>query len=146
MITKKLSAQVDRPLSPAERTRYQKLKSDILDNIDIAHSALMRVSRDLKTIRDARLYREDADSFQDWCVRVLGKQRAYIYKLISVGDTLQTLLDQGVEGAELPNSERLCRELARYPGPDMRRIWQRAKQLAIRDGAAQPDSMTIREA
>jgi hypothetical protein len=56
------------------------------------------------------------------------------------------LLDQGVPGAELPSSERLCRELARYPKPDMRRIWNRARELSLAAGTAQPDTMTVREA
>jgi hypothetical protein len=76
MSLKKIKVVEVTPLSPAERTRYQALKKSILDHIDPAHSALMRVARDLKTIRDERLYREEADTFEDWCLRVIGKQRA----------------------------------------------------------------------
>jgi hypothetical protein len=146
MNQRKLSIVVDRPLSPAERTRYAALKQSVLDHIDIAHSALMRVAQDLKVIRDERLYREEAYTFEEWCPKVIGHQRAYIYKLINAGDTLQALLSQGVPGTELPNSERLCRELSRYPKADMRKIWSRAKQLGLIKGTAQPDTMTIREA
>jgi hypothetical protein len=145
-MAKKISFTIDRPLSSAERTKYNTLKKEVLDNLDIANSALMRVARDLRTIRDERLYREEADSFEVWCPKVLGKQRAYIYKLISAGDTLQTLLALGVPGTELPSSERLCRELARYPAADMKKIWSRAKELALMKGTAQPDSITVREA
>jgi hypothetical protein len=60
--------------------------------------------------------------------------------------TLQTLMDQGSPGAELPTGAGVCRELARYPAADMRKIWTHARELALAKGTAEPDSMTVREA
>jgi hypothetical protein len=59
---------------------------------------------------------------------------------------IEELMLQGVKESELPNSERICRELANYPMPDMKKIWQRAKQLSLAKGKSQPDSITVREA
>src|SRR4029077_10819477 len=101
-------------LTPAEEEKYNKLKQQIHDDLDVIGSAWARVARRLRTIRDERLYRKDYKTFDDFCQTELNRKRDYIYKLISARDTLDQLIADGVKRKELPDNERFLRELSHF--------------------------------
>jgi hypothetical protein len=144
--SKLVNLKLDGPLRDAERIRYIELKKELEDNLDIIATAFVRVGRILRTIRDQRLYRAEYDSFESFCRGFIGKDRRYLNRIIQAEGLINALLEEGVPSTELPSSERLCRELALYPAADAKKIWTKAKQLALVNGKAQPDGMTVREA
>jgi hypothetical protein len=76
----------------------------------------------------------------------LQRRLRYVNRIIQAHDVIEELMLGGVKETELPNNERICRELANYPMPDMKKIWQRAKQLSLAAGKSHSDSLTVREA
>lgn len=67
-------------------------------------------------------------------------------RIIQAHGVVEELLLQGVKESKLPNNERIRRELANYPLPDIKKIYQRSRQMALSAGKATPDSITVREA
>ena len=55
---------------------------------------------------------------------MVGKDKRYVNRIIQAHGVIEDLMLEGVKESELPNSERICRELAHYPMPDMKKIWQ----------------------
>lgn len=133
-------------MSAAELTRYKSLKEELANQLDIINTAFAKAGRILKQIRDERLYRGEFDTFEQFCRSMVGKTKRYVNHIIAAHGVIEELMLQGVKEAELPNSERLCRELAHYPMPDLKRIWQRAKQLSLHAGKSKPETILIREA
>ena len=80
------------------------------------------------------------------CRARFGKGRAYAYRLIKAGGVLNKLLEEGVKETGLPDSERLCRELAEFSEGRMKEVWKCAKELALANGKAKPEPLTIRAA
>ena len=80
------------------------------------------------------------------CRARFGKGRAYAYRLIKAGGVLNKLLEEGVKETGLPDSERLCRELAEFSEGRMKEVWKCAKELALTNGKAKPEPLTIRAA
>lgn len=134
------------PMSRAELTRYSSLKAELADQLDIINTAFIKVGRIMSQIRDQRLYRGEFDTFEQFCKSIVGKDKRYVNRLIMAHDVVEQLMLEGIKESELPNSERVCRELANYPTADITKIYRRAKQLALTKGKAQPDTMTVREA
>jgi hypothetical protein len=86
-------------------------------------------------VQEDRLYRKYYDSFEEFIKAELGHQRDYGYKLIKAHDVLTGLLEEGVSAANLPDTERLCRELARVPDKKERKlVWERSNMLAEKQG------------
>jgi hypothetical protein len=134
------------PMSRAELNRYKALKEELAQLLDSINTGFIKAGRILGQIRDERLYRGDFDTFEAFCRSMVGKDKRYVNRIIQAHGVVEELMLQGVKGNELPNSERLCRELAHYPTPDIRKIYQRAKEMSLVQGKSQPDTMTIREA
>jgi len=57
-------------------------------------------------IRDERLYREEYDTFEEFCKATLGKSKTYINNVIQGYELIQALIAQGE--TVLPDSERLA--------------------------------------
>jgi hypothetical protein len=134
------------PMSRAELNRYKALKEELASQLDIINTAFIKAGRILSQIRDERLYRGEFDTFEQFCRSMVGKDKRYVNRIIQAHGVIEDLMLEGVKESELPNSERICRELANYPMPDMKKIWQRAKQMSLAAGKSHPDSMTVREA
>lgn len=134
------------PMSPAELNRYQALKEELASQLDMINTAFIKAGRILRQIRDERLYRGDFDTFEQFCRSMVGKDKRYVNRIIQARGVIEELLRQGVKESELPNHERACRELAEFPIPDMKKIYQKARQMSLAAGKSQPDSITIREA
>ena len=133
------------PMTLAELNRYKALKEELASQLDIIKTAFIKAGRILRQIRDERLYRGEFDTFEQFCRSMVGKDKRYVNRIIQAHDVIEELMLGGVKETELPNNERICRELANYPMPDMKKIWQRAKQLSLAAGKSHPDSITVRE-
>src|ERR1700745_2341776 len=53
-----------------------------------------------------------------------------IYKLINAHDVLQHLLEAGIPEADLPNSERLCREVRKLSEEEQAPVWRAVNKAA----------------
>lgn len=134
------------PLTRGELNRYKALKEELAGQLDIINTAFIKAGRILGQIRDERLYRGEFDTFEQFCKSMVGKDKRYVHRIIQAHGVIEELMLQGVNESELPNSERICRELANYPIPNLKLIYKRACQMALAAGKAQPDSITVREA
>jgi hypothetical protein len=83
-------------LSPAEITKYEKLKEKLIEELEIISTAFARVGKILKQIRDERLYRAEFPTFEEFTKQTFSRGRDYAYKLIAAYDLAQELIEQGV--------------------------------------------------
>jgi hypothetical protein len=132
-------------LSRSERQQYADLLQQVKADIKTAESALFRVSHALALIKDGRLYRAHDGTFEEFIESELGKGRQYGYRLIKAHGVLTGLLEDGVSIANLPDTERLCRELGRLDPKMRKNVWERVKLQAERDDKP-VDSNSIAEA
>ena len=128
-------------LSDDQRREYEGLKVEIIQDIQAGLNAFQRAGKKLIRIRDERLYREEYDTFEDFCKATLGKSKSYINNVIQGYELIQALIAQGE--TVLPDSERLARQLAKYPKGDRKLIWKRAVQIA---GRKKPSYKLLRQA
>jgi hypothetical protein len=128
-------------LSDDHRREYEGLKVEIIQDIQAGLNAFQRAGKKLIRIRDERLYREEYDTFEDFCKATLGKSKSYINNVIQGYELIQALIAQGE--TILPDSERLARQLAKYPKSDRKLIWKRAVQIA---GQKKPSYKLLRQA
>jgi hypothetical protein len=128
-------------LSDEQRRAYECLKVEIIQDIQAGLNAFQRAGKKLIRIRDERLYREEYDTFEDFCKATLGKSKTYINNVIQGYELIQALIAQGE--TVLPDSERLARQLAKYPKGDRKLIWKRAVQIA---GRKKPSYKLLRQA
>jgi hypothetical protein len=128
-------------LTDQQRSQYTQLKAEVIEDIKTAVTALERAGRKLLLIRDQRLYREEFPTFDEFCRSILGTSRIQAHRLIVGWELVADLAAQGV--VVLPDSERVARELSRYPKSDRKMIWQRALQL---DKRQKPNYKTVRQA
>lgn len=85
------------------------------------------VGNALAAIRDAKLYREDYETFEDYCRERWQISRPRAYQMISsaeVVDNVSTMVDI------LPTSERQVRPLTKLPPDDQRTAWAEAVATA----------------
>jgi hypothetical protein len=128
-------------LSDDQRRDYECLKIEIIQDIQAGLNAFQRAGKKLIRIRDERLYREEYDTFEDFCKATLGKSKTYVNNVIQGYELIQALIAQGE--TVLPDSERLARQLAKYPKGDRKLIWKRAVQIA---GRKKPSYKLLRQA
>ena len=127
------------PMTPAELHKFKALKEELASQLDIINTAFIKAGRILRQIRDERLYRGEFDTFQLFCDSMVGKDKRYVNRIIQAAGVIETLMLQGVRENELPNSERICRELANYPTSQLKLIykgrarwrWPRASRCRI---------------
>lgn len=100
-----------------ERDRLAALEQIITKNFYEAGTAF-------KEIRDARLYRENFPSFEEYLKKTWGEgySKAYVYKLIAAADTINTLKGHFSED-ELPTTEAQCRPLTTLDKRDIPYVW-----------------------
>ena len=114
-----------KPPTKADYKRYSSMLTEIRADIVVVEHALQRLGRNLRSIRDKRLYFCGGfATFQDFCQKELGQSRQQVYRLISAFDVMQDLLAQGVPQEDLPQSERLCREIRLLPQEKMGKAWK----------------------
>jgi hypothetical protein len=128
-------------LSDSQRNEYESLKLGIVQDVKTGLQAFQRAGEKLLKIRQDRLYREEFGTFEDFSREILGHSKTYSNNLIVGFQVVQALVAQGE--TVLPDSERVARQLAKYPKGDRILIWKRALQIG---GKKKPDYKVIREA
>lgn len=79
----------------------------------------------LRTIRDARLYRETHGTFEDYCRERWGWERRRAYQLIEAADVVQNIAQLG---APIPANDAQARELVGLPAEDAAHIMRTAAE------------------
>jgi len=128
-------------LSDDQRRDYECLKIEIIQDIQAGLNAFQRAGKKLIRIRDQRPYREEYGTFDEFCRATLGKSKTYVNSVIEGYELIQDLIAQGE--TVLPDSERLARQLAKFPKSDRKLIWKRAVQIA---GRKRPSYKLLRQA
>jgi hypothetical protein len=128
-------------LTEEQRREYALLKAEIQQEIyeGLRHFEIAGLK--MRRVRDARLYIEEHDTFEAFVRAKLGKSRRFADYLISACGVMEDLRSQGI--AQLPDSERICRELAKFPKIDRAKILQRAQAIAKR---RDPTYLQVRDA
>jgi hypothetical protein len=92
----------------------------------------------LKQLRDYRLYRSTHKTFEEYAKDRFGYNRAHAYRLIQAAQVIENLSPNGRQIHEmspigrhvLPNSERLCRELAKLPSKVQPIAWEKVLEVS----------------
>ena len=128
-------APVRRVPTKTDYKSYKRILSEIHTDIETIDTALRRVTRNLKTIHDRHLYLcGHYATFEEFCNRELGKSRQQVYRLLQAHDVMQTLLESGVSEADLPQSERLCREIRKFDPDEQARVWKAVTRITQQRG------------
>lgn len=98
--------------------------TNVHKNITTAQNALHELADDLATIRRDRLYYLGGyATFGDFCKVEIGS-RTRAYYLLDAREVLENLLSAGFTEAELPDKERLCREIVKLSPTDQAKVWK----------------------
>jgi hypothetical protein len=128
------------PPSKADFRRYKTMVTEIHADIETVDQALFRIGRNLTAINKKQLYYCGGyATFADFCQAEFGKSRQQIYRLMQAFDTMQTLLEAGIQEEELPATERLCREIRKIGSitdEEQARIWKSVLRISRERGAA----------
>jgi hypothetical protein len=141
IITKQYKKDANPRLTEKQRAEYAQLKKDIQREIYEGLKHFEQAGRYLLIVRDQRLYREDHASFSDFVRSELGESRRFADYLCNACTLMEDLRSQGV--VQLPDSERICRELSKFPKVDRVAILKRAQAISNRKN---PTYLQIREA
>ncbi len=115
-----ISKTLNNTLTDEQRKEYDRLTTQILEDIENGLDAFHRAGEKLLRIRDRRLYREGFANFEEFARTVLGHSRHYANRLITGYVLIQDMIAQGI--TVLPDNERVARELAKYPKKDRKEI------------------------
>jgi hypothetical protein len=141
MINLPVSPSVVPALSKKEQQVYTRCLREVHEDLKLIHKAFVRLARNLAKIRDRRLYFAGGyATFEEFCGRELGRSRQQIYRIIAAHDTLQLLLDAGIPESDLPETERLCREIRALPPEAQAPVWR-----AVHRAKAKPTIIDIQE-
>jgi len=97
------------PLTPNERKRYEICKKQISDGLQ----TVFDTGTAIMEIRDSKLYREEFDTFKDFCKQTYKIGEAHAYRMIEAADVKDSLKNSPI-GEEIKN-EAQARELANVP-------------------------------
>jgi len=105
-------------LNPAERDRLRSLEAVI----ERAAKTFIQIGRALAEIRDARLYRDTHDTFEDYCREVWDFNDSRARQIVGAVETVTAVT---VDGMPEPSSERVARALTplRDDPAAMREAW-----------------------
>lgn len=104
-----------RPLNDQERDALAKLEQLVTEGIKTFAST----GRALAMIRDKQLYREQANTFEEYVATKWRMSRQHASRLISAAEVFENLSPMG----SAPNSERIVRPLAQLPPDEQRAAW-----------------------
>jgi hypothetical protein len=103
--------EIQKKLSAAERARLKECTRIISE----AFTSQFKAGEALLEVRDNELYREDFDTFEDYCNTTFQIERAHAYRLMSAFEIRQGIEKRSPAIAKLITSERQARELAGVP-------------------------------
>lgn len=111
-------------LAPVEADRLGTLEATIESGLQTFHE----VGSALLEIRDSRLYRDEFDTFENYCRARWGMSRMHAHRLIEATETVSRMYPIGY----IPANEGQARELARADEADQVAVWQTVQ--AVHDG------------
>lgn len=89
-------------------------------------SVFIEVGAALSAIRDAKLYRADFATFEDYCKARWGMARSKAYRYIEAAEVAGHLSPIG----DIPARESQVRPLAALPRDEQPAAWERAQEIA----------------
>jgi hypothetical protein len=104
--------------------------------------SFLEVGMALKEIRDQRLYRQQYETFEEYCIKRWDFSRPRAYQLCAASEVMADL-STNVHNRLLPESEAQARPLTRLKEKKHRK---RAWEMAVRMAAAQGRPVTARDA
>lgn len=116
-------------LTEKERTRYTVCKKQIADGLQTCFDT----GAALTEIRDAKLYREDFDTFADFCQQTYQLERAHAYRMIAAAE-----IKMSPVGDKITN-ERQARAIAQVPENDRPAVLK----LAAKTGEITAQAITV---
>jgi hypothetical protein len=128
-------------LSEDQRRDYECLKIEIIQDIQAGLNAFQRAGKKLIRIRDERLIVRSTTLSKISAERPWASPKLTLTNVIQGYELIQDLIAQGER--VLPDSERLARQLAKFPKGDRKLIWKRAVQIA---GRKKPSYKLLRQA
>lgn len=102
-------------------------------------STFVEVGKALLEIREQRLYRDQFDTFQDYCKERWGFDRTYAHRLIEGARVVENVAHG--QQSEIQINERQARELARLPDEQQAEVW--AEVIERTDG--EPTAAAVAE-
>lgn len=106
-------------LSTNERSDYLKLQQRIKKWV---YDDRFQAGFDLLAIRDRKLYREDFDTFEEFCEQKFEIKRAQAYRLIEASEVKMSPIGRQIE------NERQAREIAKVPEAERERVLNSASK------------------
>jgi hypothetical protein len=122
-------------------TREQSLFARAERTIAKGLKSFLEVGMALKEIRDKRLYRQQYDTFEEYCARRWELSRPRAYELCAASEVVEDL-SAVADIRLLPENERQTRPLTRLKDPAQ---WRRAWQSAVKLAAAEKRPVTARD-
>lgn len=136
------------PLSEEERLEYNARIARILDGMQTIARTSLDVWRDLKVIKDGRLYREKYDTFNDFCRDELGKDNSLVYRYLKDAELKEEMLLEAGSDEErlsiMSLKEGNMRWLRKLPAEAQIPFWKVAHGVGItvlphkEDGSIEP--------
>lgn len=117
-----MSSATDISLTSSERALLTSYEAVIQQGLE----SFVEVGNALAKIRDARLYRNEFDTFEDYCSRKWSLSRPRAYQFIAaaeVVDDVSTIVDT-------PKTESQARPLTQVPREQRAEVWQEAVATA----------------
>ena len=119
-LTQKTEPSNTEPISLAESKRLIELEKVI----EVGQKAFIEVGTALAEIRDARLYKADYKTFENYCVSKWGFKRAHAYRLIAAAGIAKDLSPIG----NIPES--VVREIAKVEPSKRQEVYDKATETA----------------
>ena len=119
-----------RRLSDSERDTLTKLEQVVTTGL---HS-FAAAGKALRLIRDKQLYREQAETFEDFVAVRWNMSRQHAGRLIAAAEVVENLSPTG----SAPVTERQARPLASLPPTAQREAWEEVLQTSPKDDRGEP--------
>jgi hypothetical protein len=118
--------EVREELSAAEAARLKGLEEAIERGI----KSQFDLGRNLRTVRDARLYRGQYMTFEEYCQQRWDMSRPRAYQLIDAADVIDGIRVSTNVDIPLPANEAQVRPLSKLPEPKRAEAWKEAVETA----------------
>ena len=100
--------------------------------------SFVEVGNALARIRDARLYRAEFATFEDYCQTRWSLGRSYVNRIVAAAEVAGDLVTMGTK----PETERQARPLASVPKEERAEVWQRVVETAPVDAKTSKPKIT----
>ena len=117
-------------LSDAERETLTKLEAVVSQGLN----SFAAVGKAMRLIRDKQLYRETAETFEEYVAARWQLSRSYASRLIAAAEVCENLSPIG----NTPKTEAVARPLASLPPAAQREAWSEVVEQAPKDHRGEP--------